>query len=52
MTNIIIPGDGSPMANINFMRDNADEVVEDYSYQRVSWLTSSLRYPGFTTLIF
>ena len=35
MTNIIIPGDGSPMANINFMRDNADEVVEDYSYQRV-----------------
>lgn len=35
MTNIIIPGDGSPMTNINFMRDNADEVIEDYSYQRL-----------------
>lgn len=35
MTHLIIPGDGSPIDNINFMRDNADDIVENYCYQRV-----------------
>lgn len=34
MKDLIIPGDGSPMDNIQFMNDNADDIQENYSYQK------------------
>lgn len=34
MKDLRIPGDGSPMDKIQFMRDNADDIQENYSYQK------------------
>lgn len=35
MKDLLIPGDGTPIDNIAFMRDNADDIQEAYTYQRI-----------------
>jgi hypothetical protein len=35
MTSIFIEGDGTPVTNIAFMESNADEILPDYTYQRI-----------------